>query len=236
MPKEYGTPGPRAIYPEICTSRSIAACSVEAQLLFERLISQADDQGRLEGDALVIKALCAPLVARVSVRVVDRSLDELVGQDLIRRYQAGSHTLVQIVTWWRWQQSQRRAYPSRWPAPDGWEDAVYGHGGDSPASYKVWADSRQIAAQRRDSPQIAADRGESPLSRARGAQPGAVPDRASSVPESLPVPSASDSSPRDHEADAEDVFAPAGGRADDRKNGRLEKLGDILPRVAATRR
>jgi hypothetical protein len=205
MPKEYGTPGPRAVYPEICTSRSVASCGIEAQLLFDRLISQADDQGRLEGDALVIKALCVPLVGKLSVKGVDKALEELVGQQLVVRYHTGSHELVQIITWWRWQQSQRRAYPSRWPAPDGWADPVYGHGGDSPASYKVWLealpkdpspapDSPQIAAQRGDSPQNAANRGESPqsaanrgvLARARGAQPGAVPSRAPSVPESLP--------------------------------------------------
>lgn len=199
MPKEFATPGPRAVYPEICTSRSIASVSLEAQLLFDRLISQADDQGRLEGDAMVIKALCVPLIAKLTVKAVDKALDELVGQGVITRYQAGGHVLVQIVTWWRWQQSQRRAYPSRWPAPDGWDDPVYGHGEGSAASYKAWLETRratpppaplalpdspQIAAQRGDSPQNAAERGDSPPSRARGAQPGAVPSR--TMPESLP--------------------------------------------------
>lgn len=214
MPKEYATPGPRAIYPEICTSRSIASCSLEAQLLFDRLVCQADDQGRLEGDAMVIKALCVPLIAKLTVKVVDRALNELVAEKVVQRYETEGHVLVQIVTWWRWQQSQRRAYPSRWPAPEGWIDPVYGHGGDSPASYKAWlevrpaappppADSPQPAAPRGESPQIAAERGESPLSRARRAQPGAVPSR--TMPESLPEDSQGRESKNGHAP-----VAPAG--------------------------
>lgn len=222
MPKEYSTPGPRAVYPEICTSRSIATCSLEAQLLFDRLISQADDQGRLEGDAMVIKALCVPLVPKLTVKAVDRALDELAAEKLVRRYAADGHVLVQIVTWWRWQQSQRRAYPSRWPAPEGWEDAVYGHGDGFAPSFKAWSDARraapqpepespQPAAPRGESPQNAADRRAVPPSRARGAQPGAVPSR--TMPESLPE-ARQDGKPEDPraaeaEAAGEPSWAPA---------------------------
>src|SRR5262245_38333118 len=99
MPKEYGTPGPRAIYPDLCTSRSVASCSLPAQLLFERLIAQADDQGRLEGDALVLKSLCVPLVDKVPARPLGRGarriagiddlLCELEAEDLVHRYENG---------------------------------------------------------------------------------------------------------------------------------------------------
>jgi hypothetical protein len=199
MPKEYGTPGPRAIYPDICTSRSVAACSLEAQLLFDRLLAQADDQGRIEGDAAVIKSLCVPLIAQIPAIAVGRGakrlpgidelIDELAAEDLVFRYAIGRSTLIQVLTWWRWQQGQRRAYPSRWPAPEGWTDPVYGHGGGSQASYKTWlhaASSGTVphnAAFRRDSPHNGA------LSHAyAGAAPadsGAVAG-ASTVPDARP--------------------------------------------------
>lgn len=189
MPKEYGTPGPRAIYPDICTSRSVAACSIEAQLLFDRLLAQADDQGRLEGDAAVIKSLCVPLVDTIPARTIGRGshrfvgidelLAELEAEELVIRYSVGRSRLVQVLTWWRWQQGMRRAYPSRWPAPDGWVDAIYGHGADSQASYKTWISAAprgtapHNAAFRPDSPHNAAIGGDLPLSRVGARLPAA---------------------------------------------------------------
>lgn len=206
MPKEYGTPGPRAIYPDICTSRSVAACSVEAQLLFDRLLAQADDQGRVEGNIAILKSVCVPLVDKITTRNLNRLLGELEAEDLIFRYEAGRSCLTQVPTWWRWQQGMRRAYPSRWPAPDGWTDAVYGHGEGSEATYKTWL----IAAPRGTAPHNAAFRGnpghnaalsgELPRSRV-GARAGAAPAApagavagASTVPDS-PQPPASGGRP-----------------------------------------
>lgn len=172
MPKEYGTPGPRAIYPDMCTSRSIASCSLAAQLLFDRLLVQCDDQGRIEGDALVIKSLCVPLVDVIPARAIGRGarrmpgiddlLAELESEDLVYRYQNGRSTLIQLVTWWRWQQGMRRAYPSRWPGPDDWTDAVYGLAANMAPSYKVWVS----AALRGSAPHNAAWRGMAPQSAA----------------------------------------------------------------------
>lgn len=207
MPKEYSTPGPRAIYPDICTSRSVAACSVAAQLLFDRLIAQADDQGRIEGDAAVIKSLCVPLVAAIpatsmgrgskKVDGIDELLAELEAEELIVRYSSGRNRLVQVLTWWRWQQGQRRAYPSRWSPPEGWTDAVYGRSSADPASYKAWID----AAERGTAPHNAAWRGDLPHNAAirpdpayaRGYAGGAQPTAdsgaeagASTVPDARP--------------------------------------------------
>src|SRR5690348_648272 len=98
MPKDYGTPGPRAIYPDACRSLSLAAISGDAERLFWRLVSQADDQGRLEGDAFAIKALCVPRVEKITPRRVTELLGELQQHGLIRLYAAGglSH-LLQLV-------------------------------------------------------------------------------------------------------------------------------------------
>jgi hypothetical protein len=48
---------------------------------------------------------------------------------MILRYESGSQPLVQIVTWWTYQDWMRHIYASRWPAPDGWDkDQVKGNG------------------------------------------------------------------------------------------------------------
>lgn len=183
MPKTYGTPGPRLIMPTICTSVPLASCSVEAQLLFDRLITQADDQGRLQGEPRIVAALCMPLVKSASERTVSKWLDELAAPGLILRYESSGRQYIQLAGWWDNQGNPRRAYPSRHPAPDGWDDRVKLDGSlppDSPVS-----------------PQIAADRRGTPLA---GAPAPVLP-----VP-SLPVPPQPDPAARATDEEANDPW------------------------------
>jgi hypothetical protein len=124
MPKRFGTPGPRLMLPTICTSVPVSGCSIEAQLLFDRLIVQADDQGRLQGEARVVAALCMPLIKTATEARVGRWLDQLATGGLIQRYASEGRLLIQLAGWWDNQGSPRRAYPSRYPAPEGWQDRV----------------------------------------------------------------------------------------------------------------
>jgi hypothetical protein len=97
-----------------------------AQLLWDRLITQADDQGRLIADPEVVKGQCMPLVKEATASKVARWLDQLEEQGMIERYEADGHQLLQLRTWWDAQNSMRRAYPSRWTPLPGWEDRVFG--------------------------------------------------------------------------------------------------------------
>lgn len=124
MPKQYGTPGPRLIYPSAATSQSLASCSVEAQLLFDRLLCQADDQGRLPGTVSVVRGLCVPLIERITSPMVARALASLEAGGMIIRYVAEGRDLIQVANWWEYQGNPRRIYPSRWPPPDGWQDRI----------------------------------------------------------------------------------------------------------------
>lgn len=136
MPKEFSTPGPRAIYPEMCDSRSLARCGIVANALWPRLVSQADDQGRLAGVAGDVLGLCFPkMLDKVSVRAVKAALDELDTAGMIGRYEVDREHYIQLLKWWSWQASMRRAYPSRWPSPPDWDDAVYGFD-DHPKTYR----------------------------------------------------------------------------------------------------
>ena len=124
----------RAIYGTAATSISLARCCPEAQLLFDRLISQADDQGRLQGDPMLVKAQCMPLLDKATTKAVDRWLGELAEQGMILRYEAAGQALIQIVKWWEHQDWMRHIYASRWPAPDGWRhDRTKGSGERQPA-------------------------------------------------------------------------------------------------------
>lgn len=143
----------RAIYGSAATSLSLARCSLEAQLLFDRLITAADDQGRLQGDPLLVKAACMPLIDRASVAKVDRWLDELYRQAMVIRYEAMGQPLVQIVKWWDYQDWMRHSYASRWPAPDGWADVLKG-GGNPPSP-----DGETAAKGRQDAGATTAERG-----------------------------------------------------------------------------
>lgn len=207
MTKQYGTPGPRAIYPEMCTSPSLGRCGLLANALFPRLVAMADDQGRLAGGANVLLLQCLPrLLDEVRPSDVDDALAELTGAGMLQRYAHHGEPLVQILGWWRWQQSQRRAYPSRWAPPRGWQDLVYGLGGE-PQTVKdaAAATSPRNAAIRGTSLQSATPRASARAS--AGAQ--AMPDRA--VP--LPVPSGAPE-------------RPAGGGA---RGGQPSRFRELVP-------
>ena len=171
MSKTYGTPGPRALHPSYATSRSLARCSTLARLLFGCMIASADDQGRLCGDAIDLRDLFR--LSSESQEATTAALAQLAEADVVRLYEADGQPLVQVVSWWSWQSSQRRAYPSRYPAPAGWQDVLYGYEGH-PSSF---------AAARGELPQIAAERGELPPNAASRA--GAC---ASALPVPVPVP------------------------------------------------
>jgi hypothetical protein len=122
-------PGPRSLHPAICLSLSLAECEPLAQLLFDRLIVQADDQGRLQGDPRQVQAKCMPLVAEATPEAVSGWIDQLSEHRMVIRYRSDDRDLLQLVNWWTFQDAMRRARPSRWPAPADWTDRTYDIGG-----------------------------------------------------------------------------------------------------------
>jgi hypothetical protein len=155
------------------------------------LILQADDQGRHHGDAADIRVACFPKVLHLySVEDVEQALSELAIQKMVLRYEVRDEPFVQLLGWWAWQSQNRRAYRSRFPAPNGWMDCIYGTIG-APETYERCleinaakrCDSPQIAANSGDTPQVAADFG---LARA-GLRAGAL--------QSEPSPTQSEPSP-----------------------------------------
>lgn len=196
MAKQYGTPGPRALYPDVCTSPSVAACDPLAQLLFDRLLVLADDQGRVQTEPNWVKANAFPHLFDATPRRIRSWIDQLSQHELLITYTSNRVELGQFVTWWKRQSGMRRAYPSRWPAPPGWDqDRTYGlPRDDSPGAM---ADPNRG----KPGPKVPANRGQDAgtVRADRGQRAGNVPDqnphsRAERAPDSVPVPD-SDSPP-----------------------------------------
>jgi len=92
----YYATRPRRVPPEFCSDELLEACGVLATLLLYRLISQADDQGRLPGHPKYIRATCFGLRPEITERKVAAALDELERAGFILRYDLRNRTFLQI--------------------------------------------------------------------------------------------------------------------------------------------
>jgi hypothetical protein len=96
---------------------------IEAQTLFVGLITQADDQGRLEGSATRMRALIWPYRTELDTARVESWLDELHSAGLIERYEVDDKQYLALPNWHRHQKVQH-ASQSQLPAPDGPDSRV----------------------------------------------------------------------------------------------------------------
>ncbi|GAI21568.1 unnamed protein product, partial [marine sediment metagenome] len=95
MPREI-VKKPRMIYPQVATSLSIAGVSALAELLFWRILPQADDQGRLPGEPRQLKATVCPMREELTVDNIPELLTELEESKLIIHYSNVSTDYIQI--------------------------------------------------------------------------------------------------------------------------------------------
>lgn len=118
------TQRPRMIPPELVNDERVEECSLLAAILAVRVVTLADDQGRLPGSARHVRGVAFAMRSDVSEAQVDEALDELAAAGFLLRYDDG-RVYIQVVDWWSLQRL-RRAYASRYPAPAGWVDRVFG--------------------------------------------------------------------------------------------------------------
>lgn len=115
----------RMIDPSFWQSETIAELDIETRYLFIGLFSNADDQGRLRAHPALLRSLLFKF-DDVGLDYIERRLTclEKSGLDpFIQTYEVDNRKYIQILNWWRWQHP-RWAYPSDWPAPQGWEDRL----------------------------------------------------------------------------------------------------------------
>ena len=126
----------RIIKESICTSDTLAKLTWFDQCLFFRLIVLADDYGRYDGRAAIIKGQGFPLNS-VTDKQIEDSLSHLASAGIVDLYSVGGKPYLQIETWEKHQRvrNSRQKYPA--PETD-------------------CRNSPQLAASRRELPQDAA--------------------------------------------------------------------------------
>ncbi|MFG2224504.1 hypothetical protein [Streptomyces sp. NPDC048644] len=98
----------RTIKPEAFASESLAAVSLSAERTFFGLLTQADDHGRFRDQAAVIAGLLWALRPEHGPMGVEDDLSQLVGADLICRYEGeDGKRYLHIVTFHRHQKINR---------------------------------------------------------------------------------------------------------------------------------
>lgn len=103
----------RSIKPEVWADEKLAGLPRDARLLFLALISNADDDGRMRGSVLFVRAACFPYDPDLDVATL---LNELAGAGFIEAYEAEDQSFLFIKNF-RKHQKIDRPTPSPLPAP-----------------------------------------------------------------------------------------------------------------------
>jgi hypothetical protein len=95
----YYSARPRRVPPEFCTDELLEECNPLAALALYRIISQADDQGRLPGSAKYIRVLCFGMRPKITEAQVTLALKELAAAGFLIRYEAAGRPFLQVDRW-----------------------------------------------------------------------------------------------------------------------------------------
>src|SRR5262245_29540482 len=110
----------RSIRPEFWTRRKLAAAAPAVRLVMIGLIQLADDEGRLEGDPVILRSQLFP-AGGIAQAEFERALEFLDAASEIVLYVVGDAPYAAIPGWrdknsWQYQQISKRQ-TSRLPAP-----------------------------------------------------------------------------------------------------------------------
>jgi hypothetical protein len=114
----------RIIHQSFRTNPAISNLSAEAERLYTRLITVADDYGYFDGDPRVMLGLCLPLLMeKIRISHVRKWIKDLVKAGLIQLYEIDGRTYGRFPAW----EDEQRVYghKPKFPAPAGhtWECA-----------------------------------------------------------------------------------------------------------------
>ncbi|GAH95065.1 unnamed protein product [marine sediment metagenome] len=111
-------PRKRMIDPGIWANLQLKGLPVLERLLYIGLISNADDDGRLRGDPIFVKATVFPYDS-ITPSVIGNGLKRLADRGLILLYQVANEEYIQHPKWNRHQYIRDRR-PSTLPPPEGY--------------------------------------------------------------------------------------------------------------------
>ena len=106
----------RIIKETVRTSEEINELNWFEECLFYRLITAADDNGRFDGRAAVIKGALFPLSEKVTKKAVEDAIAHLVNVGLLRYYEVNDKPYVLFPTWEKHQRVRNKR--SKYPAPN----------------------------------------------------------------------------------------------------------------------
>jgi len=86
------------LHAKISVSLQVNKLPESAQLLFTWMISHADDEGRLKGDAESVRALVVPM-KHWSLKRMESYLDAIKNEGLIYRWQENNEWFIEFVKW-----------------------------------------------------------------------------------------------------------------------------------------
>jgi hypothetical protein len=104
------------IDPSFWVDEKLGTLCVGARLFFMGLISQADDEGRLNGHPALLRSLIFPYDHDITVNNVDEWLQQLSGRDLITRYEVDRQKYI-FIDKFKKHQTINRPQPSKLPEP-----------------------------------------------------------------------------------------------------------------------
>ena len=105
----------RMIHPDFIDSISMNNCSDSAQLLFIKMWSVADDDGRLHGDVQWLASRIYPRRTDAAM-MLPAWLDELEREGCLQRYAVDYNQYLNVTNWKKWQRISHPA-KSKLPAP-----------------------------------------------------------------------------------------------------------------------
>ena len=105
----------RSIKPEFWTAEQVMECSPMARLLFIGMWNFCDDGGNHPASAKTLKAEVFPS-DDITACEVQALIDELLNQDLLIEYQAGSKNYLHVTGWARHQRIEKPNF--RHPSPN----------------------------------------------------------------------------------------------------------------------
>jgi hypothetical protein len=104
----------RMIHEAICNSQKLARVSCEAEVVYHRLLTKADDYGRYFGTAMIVQNNCFG-AGKLKLPNVEKALAELHSVGLIQLYDVNGERYIYII---KWEEKQRvRAGKSKFPEP-----------------------------------------------------------------------------------------------------------------------
>ena len=134
----------RILPQSLSTDPRYGRLSLKAQVLYPLLWVNADDQGRLSGDPDEIKYAACPSIREISAEEIPDLLQQMETKGMIQVYATSKTKAIQMLDWWEVQRLQW-AYPSGYPAAEGWTDHLRYHPTPTEIITENWPPSSQLA-------------------------------------------------------------------------------------------